>query len=170
MPPANANLIFLKLAPIKSFCQSMCSSLFFKLQFTCCGLQGWFSCRNFWSLSKDSLLGRGVAMIPGSASRRSRGSGGASYRASSSLDLWSSAAGASADTWDALARLGVVRFLRLTIPELQLGLRVSVASAAVTCSACYKRGDISSWSPKTRPGWWRGSLNACIMVIWNNGF
>ena len=170
MPPANANLIFLKLAPIKSFCQSMCSSLFFKLQFTCCGLQGWFSCRNFWSLSKDSLLGRGVAMIPGSASRRSRGSGGASYRASSSLDLWSSAAGASADTWDALARLELSAFfvwpsqscnwvfVLVLLPQLWLAVPV------------IKGWDISSWSSKTRPGWWRGSLNACIMVIWNNGF
>ena len=141
MPPANANLIFLKLAPIKSFCQSMCSSLFFKFQFTCGGLQGWFSCRNFCSLSKDSLLGMRVAMIPSSASRRCRGSGGTSCCASWSLGLCSSATGPSADTWDApvLARLGVVCFLRLTTPELPLDLRVSVASAAVTCSACYKR-------------------------------
>ena len=121
--------------------QSMCSSLFFKFQFTCGGLQGWFSCRNFCSLSKDSLLGMRVAMIPGSASRRCRGSGGTSCRASWSLGLCSSATGPSADTWDApvLARLGVVCFLRLTTPELPLGLRVGVASAAVTCSACYKR-------------------------------
>ena len=142
MPPANANLIFLKLAPIKSFCQSMCSSLFFKFQFTCGGLQGWFSCRNFCSLSKDSLLGMRVAMIPGSASRRCWGSCGASCRASwSLLGLCSSATGPSADTWDAplLARLGVACFLRLTMPELPLGLLVGVASAAVTCSACYKR-------------------------------
>ena len=137
---ANANLIFLKLAPIKSFCQSMCSSLFFKFQFTCGGLQGWFSCRNFCSLSKDSLLGMRVAMIPGSASRRCRGSGGTSCCTSWSLGLCS-ATGPSVDTWDArvLARLGVACFLRLTKPELPLGLRVGVASAAVTRSACYKR-------------------------------
>ena len=121
--------------------QSMCSSLFFKFQFTCGGLQGWFSCRNFCSLSKDSLLGMRVAMIPSSASRRCRGSGGTSCCASWSLGLCSSATGPSVDTWDApvLARLGVVCCLCLTPPELPLGLRVGVASAAVTCSACYKR-------------------------------
>lgn len=88
------------------------------------------------------MLGIRVATIPGSASRRSRGLGGAS-RCGSSLCLWLLAAGASAGTWDAVVlgttRLGVFCFLFRTIPELPLGLRVA---SAVTCSACYNHNTL----------------------------
>lgn len=79
-----------------------------------------------------------VAVIPGRASRRSRGLGGTSCRSYSSLCLWVLAVGTTADTCVVpvldTTCLGAGCFPFCTIPELPLGLRVG---SAVTCSAFY---------------------------------
>ena len=139
----NANLIFLKLAPIKSFCQSMCSFLmFFNFSSPAVGCKVGSPAGTFEACSMTQCWGyvllRFLVVLADARAGWLRAG-----RGSSSLCLWLSAAGTSSGTWDALVlgttRLGVFCFLFRTIPELPLGLRVA---SAVTCSACYNHNTL----------------------------